>query len=67
MPKLQQSTLRNDIHQAERTLDNIASEQGKGSAAYRNALQHLVRLWSMLKMTRRKDEFFREVAKTSLN
>lgn len=63
MSKLQQRSLRNDVCQAEKTLDNIASDQGRTSPEYRDALQRFVRLWSVLRMTRSKDEFFREVTK----
>lgn len=61
MSKLQQRALRNDVCEAEKTLDNIACEQGKASPEYRHALKRFVRLWSVLRMTRRKDEFFQDV------
>lgn len=62
MPKLEQRTLKRDLSQAERTLLSIATEQGKTSPEYRNALKRFARLWAVLRMTRGKEEFFREVS-----
>ncbi len=64
MPKLEQRTLKNDVFQAEKTLASIASEQGKSSPEYRNALKRFTRLWFVLRLTRSKDEFFQEVIAT---
>ena len=65
MPKLEQRTIQRDLSQAERTLMDIAAQQGKESPQYRLALQHFGRLWAILKMTRNRDEFFAEISSPS--
>lgn len=65
MPKLEQRTLKNDVYQAEKDLRSIASEQGRSTPAYQNALRRFARLWSVLKMTRSHSEFFREVSSSN--
>lgn len=63
MPKLEQRVLKNDIFKADRALLAIEREHGKASPQYREALTRFVRLWSVLKLSRHRDEFFSEVAR----
>ncbi len=61
MPKLEQQLLRNDVCKAERSLLSIGKEYGKDSQQYKSALKRFLRLWFVLKMTRKQQEFLHEV------
>ena len=61
MPKLEQQLLRNDVCKAEQSLLSIGNEYGKDSQQYQSALKRFMRLWFVLKMTRRQQEFLHEV------
>jgi hypothetical protein len=62
MPKLDQRRLKADLSRAQKNLNAIAYEFGKDNPVYRQALQRFARLWFVLRLTRSKDEFLREVS-----
>ncbi len=61
MPKLEQQSLRNDVCKAEHNLLSIGNEYGKESQQYQSALKRFLRLWFVLKLTRKQQEFLHEV------
>lgn len=61
MAKLQQHALLGDLLTAAHELKNLKDQQGQDSIDYRNGLKRVARLWSVLRMTRRNDEFLNNV------
>lgn len=61
MAKLQQHALSGDLLIAAKELIELKAQDGEDSVGYRNGLKRVARLWSVLKMTRRNDEFLQDV------
>jgi len=61
MAKLQQQALRGDLLNAAKILPELKEQHGRSSPHYQAALKHVARLWSVLKMTRRQEEFLAEI------
>ncbi len=62
MSKLEQRRLKADLSQAQKSLNAIAYEFGKDNPDYQQALQRFARLWFVLRLTRSRDEFLKEVS-----
>lgn len=54
--------IRNDVLQAENEVTRVLNVAGKDSPAYRDALRRFARVWFVLRMTRSKEEFLKEVS-----
>jgi hypothetical protein len=61
MAKLQQHALLNDFLIATQDLKQLRTQYGPESSTYRNGLQRVGRLWSVLRMTRHTDEFLQDM------
>jgi hypothetical protein len=61
MSKLHQQALRSEILTAARILPELREQHGRSSDHYQASLKRVVQLWSLMKMTRRREEFLAEV------
>lgn len=61
MPLPELWEIRDDVLQAEAELTYVAGKYGKGTPQYKDALRKFARVWFVLRMTRSKDEFLKEV------
>lgn len=61
MAKIQQQVLRLDLLSAAKLLPEVRDQHGRASADYQKALKRVARLWAVLRMTRRNEEFMHEV------
>ena len=61
IPMPQQGHIRNDVLRVEQHLTRIKKQYGEDSAEYQNALRQFARLWSVLTMTRGREEFYEDV------
>jgi hypothetical protein len=62
MPQL--STLRYDILQTEQRLRELEQKEGKTSDSYYAEQKKLLRLWALMRMMHKKEEFISELLST---
>lgn len=63
MPMPLADTLSFDVIEAERMVVDMEQLHGKDSSQYEAARKHFLRLWFMLKLTRRQNEFLKEITR----
>jgi hypothetical protein len=61
MAKLQQQLLQSEILTAAQILPELREQHGRTSDDYQASLRRVARLWSLMKMTRSREEFMAEV------
>ena len=61
MPLPNIEDLRRDVMREERHLTWVAQTEGKDSPAYKEALKKFARVWFVLKMTHKHDEFLETI------
>ena len=59
----QQKTLRHDVLHTQQKLATLEQIHGKHSTEYQDALKHFSRMWSLLKMTRAREDFLQDLVK----
>ena len=61
MAQLDQSALRAHLLNASLTLEGLRDERDEHTIEYREGLHRVASMWSLLRMTRRREEFLPEV------
>lgn len=61
MPLPQLEDIRRDVMREERHVTWVADKHGKDSVEYKEALKKFARVWFVLKMTHKHEEFFTEI------
>jgi hypothetical protein len=61
MAFLEQRVLKHHLFLTQASLPRLAQQFGKDSEPYRHTLTKIKRLWAMLQMTRKKEEFFEAI------